>query len=65
MIPPKNQMIAHQEIDDRACPNGDDIGEEIMQMHLRYEKPCQREISNDRNQPIREMKPDKTAEHSP
>jgi len=36
-----------------------------MQMQSRDKKPRQDEVSDNRNQTIREMKPDKTAEHSP
>jgi hypothetical protein len=56
MLPPKDEAIARHEIEDRACRNRYDVGEEIMQMQLRDKGPHQQEIAGNRDQAVRQMK---------
>src|SRR5262245_28435325 len=64
VLPSKDETIARQEIQNRACRNGCQIGEEIMQMQPRDEQPHQREISDNRNETVRQMKSDEPSQYS-
>ena len=53
---PKDQAIAREEVDHRARADGDEIGQEIVQMELRDQKPHHEDVSCDRNQAVRQVK---------
>jgi hypothetical protein len=55
MLPPKDEAIARHEIENGACPNRYDVGEEIIQMQLSHKDPHQEEIAGNRDEAVRHM----------
>jgi len=64
MLPSKDEAIARQEIENGACPNRYDVGEEIIQVQVRDEDPHQQEVAGNGNEAIRQMESNEPADET-